>query len=359
MELHRQSADQNTPPQQDITLSELESRLGFKIPDISIDELEEKLGFTLPIPEQEIPAWQPSEAEVSEGQWLPEEDTGAQWTTAPPVLSSGQSPTALPVRRPFGGQSPKTQLTDTFTIPLPPAGAEVNRQQFKVASAERDIPLKGEDAIINDRKKGLFAIFDGMGGHAAGEVASRIAKEEFERAYLDSPIQNMNEMVQRLVDTIGNVVPRLQDEEHLRPETRGMGSTAVVAKVVRDQAGQHFVAWASVGDSRLYHQESAGKIPQQINHDEGEGNIISNVLANGYYRGVAPFNSGYFPVTKTSRVMLCSDGITGDWPQEFIDDSALTYAFNMNSIEDCAERLVEASKKVDDKSLVVFELEQM
>ncbi len=104
-----------------------------------------------------------------------------------------------------------------------------------------------EDAYLADEDLGLFAVADGMGGHLAGEVASRIA------------VEVLSASVRRVTDAGGAVDAKRALEEAFRSaneetrrqarsaDRRGMGSTLVALYAPSSSA------WtAHVGDSRVY-----------------------------------------------------------------------------------------------------------
>lgn len=96
-----------------------------------------------------------------------------------------------------------------------------------------------------DPRSGVFIVADGMGGHAAGEVASRIAATAFEEAVLSgSPGVETPELMRRAVEIANE---RVHETQRLRPECRGMGST-LTALIV---SGPRYYL-AQVGDSRAY-----------------------------------------------------------------------------------------------------------
>lgn len=124
-----------------------------------------------------------------------------------------------------------------------------------------------EDALLLEPEQRLFAVADGMGGHASGEVASEIAvhtlSEFFHSTGADGdatwPATGDEELpreASRLVAGIklanARILQRAAEEDRLR----GMGTT--VAAVVVD-GGQVWIGWA--GDSRVYRSRQ-GKLTQ-------------------------------------------------------------------------------------------------
>jgi serine/threonine protein phosphatase PrpC len=169
----------------------------------------------------------------------------------------------------------------------------------------------------------LIAVADGMGGHAAGEVASRIA------------VQVLNSLVPTLVSTeidqdsvedllmhslhsIDSEISVVTDEEI---EKRGMGTT-LTALLIRDK----YISLLHVGDSRCYRLR--GNTLEQLSNDH---TVIQELLDQGAIsqaeaaehpqrsmltqalRGdgdVTPVLQMY-EVKKGDRYLLCSDGLSG------------------------------------------------
>lgn len=103
-----------------------------------------------------------------------------------------------------------------------------------------------EDFYLLYPERSLFVLADGMGGHAAGEVAARMASETI-AAYFDEedlPRSHLHEHLRRAVQ-IANA--SVFDEAQDNPSLRGMGTTLVAMSFDNDR-----VYCAHVGDSRLY-----------------------------------------------------------------------------------------------------------
>jgi PPM family protein phosphatase len=110
---------------------------------------------------------------------------------------------------------------------------------------------KNEDAFLVEPDLGLYAVADGMGGHAAGEIASKLAVEALEEtlrgAGWNSSSTDANEALQHLEGAVHEANRRICDSIHLHEEHRGMGTTLVALLAVGDKA-----VLAHVGDSRAY-----------------------------------------------------------------------------------------------------------
>ena len=108
-----------------------------------------------------------------------------------------------------------------------------------------------EDDFLLEPDSGVYAVADGMGGHAAGEVASHLAIETLREVLHrnDKAIERLSvdEAGQWLRDAVVEANRRICDSIRLHEERRGMGTT-VVALV---HAGQDAVV-GHVGDSRMY-----------------------------------------------------------------------------------------------------------
>src|SRR5918998_8322 len=91
----------------------------------------------------------------------------------------------------------------------------------------------------------VFVVADGMGGAQAGEVASRVAVETFERGLGDDGGSGSGEEL--LAARVQEANARIHEMSQAQEERAGMGTTITAAHV-----GEHDVAIAHVGDSRAY-----------------------------------------------------------------------------------------------------------
>jgi serine/threonine protein phosphatase PrpC len=107
------------------------------------------------------------------------------------------------------------------------------------------VRTSNEDSCIANIKNKIFLVADGMGGHAAGEIASQIAASTVDEIVSGrQPESNMGELLQFAVQQ-ANL--RVYETQKLKPEYRGMGSTLTVLSFMEDR---YYLA--QVGDSRAY-----------------------------------------------------------------------------------------------------------
>lgn len=109
-----------------------------------------------------------------------------------------------------------------------------------------------EDSVAVDAAKGIFAVADGMGGHRAGEVASRLATEVLMTGLIDAidqhrPDEHQHFPLLALEQSIKRANRTIHDAGRANPKWRGMGTT-LVAAVFHDNR----VTLGHVGDSRIY-----------------------------------------------------------------------------------------------------------
>ncbi|CAN2229083.1 PTC1 Serine/threonine protein phosphatase [Candidatus Nanopelagicaceae bacterium] len=177
-----------------------------------------------------------------------------------------------------------------------------------------------EDSAMTSRN--LIAVADGMGGHAAGEVASRIAitslaseAEVFAKAGID--LDSADDLYASALSTIDSTISEYSIEN---PELAGMGTT-LSSLFLRESA----VAALHVGDSRIYRLR--GNLLEQLTTDHtviqellSQGTITEADVATHPQRSVLtqvligdgrnqPALSIY-EVKADDRFLLCSDGLT-------------------------------------------------
>ncbi len=176
---------------------------------------------------------------------------------------------------------------------------------------------------IEPAERYLYIIADGMGGAAAGEVASAIAVKTI-RDYVEDRLSagQAGEPDGLLKEALEAANRRILDYQAANPESRGMGSTGVSALILPPEAA---VAW--VGDSRAYLSEGStirqltkdhslvqrlieiGQLtPEQARSHEHK-NVITRSLG-ARQSGPAGAEAIAIRLKRGDRMVLCSDGLT-------------------------------------------------
>jgi protein phosphatase len=195
-----------------------------------------------------------------------------------------------------------------------------------------------EDTVCARPELGLYIVADGMGGHAAGEVASRLAAQAIETFINDTRNADVNTTWPFPYDTSlsldGNrltaafrlanrrLATAMQDDEQLR----GMATTAAV---VLANKGKPVVA--HVGDSRVYllrdgaltqmtedhswvnEQVRAGVLSETDARHHPWRHVVTRALSGGEDPGV---DVQELDVKPGDRILLCSDGLSGVVPPD-------------------------------------------
>jgi protein phosphatase len=189
-----------------------------------------------------------------------------------------------------------------------------------------------EDAYLLDVERGLFVVADGMGGHAAGEVASRITVESIQEFIAGTEEEHENTWPfgfnnryslegNRLTTAVEKANEKVMRAVQNRPELKGMGTTVVAALFDQDR-----VTLVHVGDSRayLYRGQELKRltddhswVQEQVNagilsEDEAKSHPLKNVVTRAL-GGAAHVAVDLIevPLTAGDRFLLCSDGLTG------------------------------------------------
>ena len=176
-----------------------------------------------------------------------------------------------------------------------------------------------QDAVGCFPDIGLFAVADGMGGHDSGEVASRMAIDSLRESYVHS---EERAQADRLINAVHFSNQAIYDagRKDGRVSSRPMGTTVIALAV---HLSPKRVAWAYVGDSRLYryrkgelrlltadHTRFGGKHAnsEEIPLDLPHTNELFAAL--GIEPEVQP-GSGSDTWHNGDVYLLCSDGISG------------------------------------------------
>ncbi len=203
-----------------------------------------------------------------------------------------------------------------------------------------------EDSVLVGER--IWAVADGMGGHAAGDVASALVIEAL-RPLDGRPDLRPGDLVAALQD----VNARILAHGHDRPEARGLGSTVTGLAVVDVGGAPHWAVF-NVGDSRVYREADGRLARATVDHSEAEELILEGVITpeqarTHRARNIVTRSLGQpdtlqvdlwlLPQTPGERFLVCSDGLNGE-----LDDAAIHDILSATGDPSlAAEALVEAA----------------
>lgn len=206
----------------------------------------------------------------------------------------------------------------------------------------------------------VFIVADGMGGHNAGDFASRYAVEtvveEIEASFEKNPVRILGRAIER-----ANTLIRKRAKEDI--SCSGMGTTMVIATCIG-----RYLEVANVGDSRLYivndrirqitkdhslveEMVRMGGIDRASARNHPDKNIITRAIGARDYVEADFFN---LELQTGDMILLCSDGLTN-----MMDDEMIHRILKRGgSLKDRVEELVRAANQnggKDNISVIVIE----
>ncbi len=270
--------------------------------------------------------------------------------------------------------APTTQLLDTESPALVPGRVE--------AHGVTDVGLRrqnNEDAFGFDEELGVFVVCDGLGGHAAGEVASSLAVQvildEFAKRHAVTPMTANDPLgapyvVQQsaLRSSLRRAHTAITESQNEDAEREGMGTTMAALKLMADG-----VLLAHVGDSRVYRwSPDAGLARVTRDHSLYNRLVDDGVLAAGTTEqgfskrnvimralGLRDHRADIRAIDRRAGdvFVLCSDGVS-----DMLDDTQIAeiVAFFAGDPEPTAHGLIQAANSEggrDNITAVVVRLE--
>ena len=212
--------------------------------------------------------------------------------------------------------------------------------QFAALTDVGRVRDQNEDNFLVDKKLGLFIVCDGMGGHAAGEVASALAVrtvheeikkqadliEDYAAAAKGAAKVTKRDILNMLEFAVNRASQRVHAEAVKDTKKRGMGTTLVCLLGIGTQA---FIIY--VGDSRIYMLRDGAlsqltedhtvynelvkrkKMPREQVEKLAQKNAITRAV--GVYEHVEP-DTLIVDLTAGDRFLLCSDGLCGYFEED-------------------------------------------
>lgn len=230
------------------------------------------------------------------------------------------------------------------------------RYLFSTATHKGMVRDNNEDAIFPSSSGEstdhlLVIVADGMGGHVAGEVASRLAINAAASSELDP------------ADRVAAGNRAIREEVAREPELEGMGTTMTLLAIEGTTA-----TIGHIGDSRAYllregdfsqltedHTVAAeyvalGQLDPEDAATHPQRHMLTRTLGLTRFVNVDEFK---FDVLAGDRILLCSDGLT-----EMVSDDAIGSALGNGTLEEIVWKLVEMANDaggVDNISVVAVE----
>ncbi len=216
-----------------------------------------------------------------------------------------------------------------------------SRWQFALQTHPGNRRKNNEDAVLALPELGVWVVADGMGGHSAGDLASRAITETLANA---KPRRSLVEMVDQIDDLLCDVNHQLRDHGSTHLRGRTIGST-VVALLATESVG--VALWA--GDSRLYRLRHGqlSQITRDHNPigdllDDGliteqtaasrETNIVTRAVGG---HGQLHLDVAVFDICLGDTFLLCTDGLYRELKHQQIRD-----LLDEDSVDASAARLV-------------------
>ena len=169
---------------------------------------------------------------------------------------------------------------------------------------------KNEDAIYPDKSGSSSlpikaGIFDGMGGHKKGEVASLIASEVMDDSFIN------------ITDYVNLANKNILDYQNKHSEATGMGTTMTIVEIDQEKV----LHLAHVGDSRCYVLNNRNLI--QLTKDEnvpGYQNVLTQALGS---KEKLKIQTKDFQLKSGDVVFLCTDGVYNEIGDEYLKNKLL------------------------------------
>lgn len=215
-----------------------------------------------------------------------------------------------------------------------------------------------EDVVANLGHE-TYVIADGMGGYAAGEVASRILADTVRDVLTEESSFDENVLKKAILRGNDAILKKVREN----PKYFGMGTTATIF-----HRESNVIVWAHVGDSRLYLLRN--QMFKQITRDHS---LVSDLVANGSItqeearshpkrnvitRAVGveaelDVDTGAFSTMEHDILMLCSDGLTSVLSDEDICDMILMSPGGANVAERLVRKAIEAGSHDNISAIIV------
>lgn len=201
---------------------------------------------------------------------------------------------------------------------------------MKVVSATNvgNYRKNNEDSYYVNESKNLFVLADGMGGHLAGERASKMATEIIGEDFAgEREVKSIDDAIEILSSSIRDANKKIYESSQENEDYRGMGTTLSSGLILDD-----VLIYSNIGDSRIYRiNEEMEQITQddsfvnylieigEITEEEAKNHPKKNVLtkAMGTTSDIEVIVNT-LNIKDKDVLLFCSDGLTNMVPDEEI-----------------------------------------
>ena len=193
----------------------------------------------------------------------------------------------------------------------------------------------------------LLVVADGMGGHKAGEFASKYVVEVLKQALADSTVEDPEEMIKEAITYANHKLIETAEQD---TRLKGMGTTLVVATVM-----EHTLYFANIGDSRLY------LLSDEIKQLSKDHSYVQEMVRLG---GIHPEDAKYHPdkniitraigakenvqidffeyrLQEEDMILMCTDGLSN----MVEDEEILCIVKSSRDVVEAVERLIEKANE--------------
>jgi len=223
---------------------------------------------------------------------------------------------------------------------------------MKVVSATNvgNYRKNNEDSYYVNESKNLYVLADGMGGHLAGERASKMATEIIGQDFAkDREIKSIDDAIEILSSSIRDANKKIFESSQENEDYRGMGTTLSSGLILGD-----VLIYSNIGDSRIYRiNEEMEQITQddsfvnylieigEITEEEAKNHPKKNVLtkAMGTTSDIEVIVNT-LDIKDKDVFLFCSDGLTN-----MVSDEEIFKIVKENSPEEARDMLLNLALK--------------
>lgn len=223
---------------------------------------------------------------------------------------------------------------------------------MKVVSATNvgNYRKNNEDSYYVNESKNLYVLADGMGGHLAGERASKMATEIIGQDFAgDREVKSIDDAIEILSSSIRDANKKIFESSQENEDYRGMGTTLSSGIILED-----VLIYSNIGDSRIYRiNEGMEQITQddsfvnylieigEITEEEAKNHPKKNVLtkAMGTTSDIEVIVNT-LDIKDKDVFLFCSDGLTN-----MVSDEEIFRIVKENSPEEARDMLLDLALK--------------